>query len=347
MNTEVKIPDGGEPIERTPWPIVGLPRPGIPGIAIAALAILAALLLFLMLDAQRRSVETTAEVDRTRQEFAPPPTLVVPQDVVIEQQPLPRAVPAPAVIPIVAPPPRQLPPPLPPPIQEPMRQDTRPLPQPVRPIGAPPAPRQSRQSDSALVIDTGGGEIAVGTLIPAVLETPIDTSRPGLARAIVSRDTLGADGGSVVVPRGSRLIGEYQSDVRAGQNRVLVNWTRLIRPDGTAVRLTAPAADEAGGAGIPGTVNTFFLSRFLNAALQTALTVGGNLVSGGTSNTIIVGMPNAGAAAVAGQGLISSNERRPRIRVKQGTLFNVFVARDVDFAAASAADPTPAARTSK
>jgi type IV secretion system protein VirB10 len=249
------------------------------------------------------------------------------------------------LVPVVAPQPVELvpvPAPVPPPPRqqyierrEPPVQYVRPLPpqQFQPPIVSEPV-RQASSAAAALVIDSGGGELAIGTLIPAVLETPIDTSRPGLVRAIVSQDARGEDGQKVLVPRGSRLIGEYQSDVRSGQNRVLVNWTRLVRPDGAIVRLGVPSADSTGGAGIPGNRHSYFLSRFFNAALQTALSVGGNLV-GNANNTVIVGLPNQ-LGAVAGQGLSLQN-KTPKITVKSGTLFNVFVNREIDFSGISPA----------
>lgn len=343
MNTEVKFPDG-PPTERDPRPLVRPPRPGLPGFAIVVIAIAAAVLLFLVLDAQRRSVQSPDVATATGPAFAPPPPLAIPQEGVVQPQVLP---PPPVFRPLapayVPPAPRYSPAPPPPPpiVQEPVRQDRRPLPPPTRTEG-PAFSRHSSETNPALVVDNSSSGLPVGTLIPAVLETPIDTTRPGPARAIVSRDTYAADGQRILVPRGSRLIGEYQSDVRAGQSRVLVNWTRVVRPDGAVLRLGAPAVDQMGAAGIPGRANSFFLSRFLNAALQTALMVGGNLVSGGAANTVIVGMPAGGVTAVAGQGLISGDDRRPRIRVKAGTLFNVFVSRDVDLNTSAAAEPVPA-----
>jgi type IV secretion system protein VirB10 len=171
----------------------------------------------------------------------------------------------------------------------------------------------------------------VGTLIPAVLETPIDTSRPGLVRAVVSRDARGFDGSRVLVPRGSRLIGEYQSDVRPGQNRVLVTWVRLIRPDGVAIQLGSPTADRLGGAGVPGRVNSFFFQRFAAAVLQSALTIGVNVASRPGNGSVIVGLPASQVGNSIGQGLIPGNDLQPKITVKQGAALNVFVAHDLDF----------------
>ena len=77
-------------------------------------------------------------------------------------------------------------------------------------------------------------------MIPAVLETAINTDVPGYVRAVVSQDVRSFDGTRVLVPRSSRLIGQYQSGLQAGQKRAYVIWTRLIRPDGVSVALASP-----------------------------------------------------------------------------------------------------------
>lgn len=356
MNSEVKLPPAPR-VDHDPELAVELPRSGTPRFLVLLVGVASALLLFLFLDAQRRAAQRAAEVSQTTPNaFQPPPPLVVPPETLVAPQIVPRGAVEPTV-PVFAPPLQYLPPsaaparppPAPPPYTPPelhgeqvVRQDMRPLPPPARTDNRA-SPLETRSNSSALVIDSAASEIPLGTLIPAVLETPIDTSRPGFARAIVSLNALGADGRRVVVPRGSRLIGEYRSDVRAGQSRVLVNWTRLVFPDGNIVRLGVPAADALGGAGIPGRVHGFFLTRFLGSAIQTALSVGGNLLGGRSGNTVIVGVPNGGPPAMVGQGLVGSDDRRPKITVKQGTLFNVFVSRDVDFAAVPVAETAPAA----
>jgi type IV secretion system protein VirB10 len=185
-----------------------------------------------------------------------------------------------------------------------------------------PTPRLSAIGDPATVMP-------VGTLIQAVLETPIDTFKPGLARAIVSRDARGFNGRQVLVPRGSRLTGEYQADARSGQNRVLITWTQLIRPDGTTIRLDSPAADSLGGAGVAGKADGSALGRFATGVLRTALAVGSSWASWSGSAPVIVGLPGAQLPAAVAPGRASG--RSQRIRVKQGTAFNVFVARNLDF----------------
>jgi len=173
--------------------------------------------------------------------------------------------------------------------------------------------------------------IAQGTLIPAVLETAIDTDVPGYARAIVSADVLSFDGTRVLVPRSSRLIGQYKSGLQAGQRRVYVIWTRLIRPDGVAVALGSPGTSYNGESGLGGKVDTHFFERFGSAML---LTVMGGLSTLGTSGTsvVIAGSGQSAAAAAVGQ----TGQIGPTVRVHPGEPIRVFTARDLDFAAVEA-----------
>ena len=170
-----------------------------------------------------------------------------------------------------------------------------------------------------------------GTLVPAVLETALDTTRPGLARALVSRDVRSFDGTRVLIPRGSRLTGEYRSDVAQGQNRALIVWTRLVRPDGAAIALASPVADTLGRAGVKAQVNSHFLTRFAGAILQSVLAVGVNLASRSNNDTLVVGLP--GATLGGGGGFGQTPQIAPTLKVRPGTSIGVFVARDLDFSA--------------
>jgi len=177
-----------------------------------------------------------------------------------------------------------------------------------------------------------GTTVPQGTLIPAVLETSLDSTRPGLARAIVSRDVRGFDGSRVLIPRGSRLIGEYRSDVQPGQHRALVNWTRLIRPDGVTIAIGSPAADTLGGGGIRARVNSHFFTRFAGAILQSILDVGVNLAGRvGNNNGAVVVLPGTLQGATQ---IIQPAQITPTLTVRAGTSISIFVARDLDFTGA-------------
>ena len=164
-----------------------------------------------------------------------------------------------------------------------------------------------------------------GTMIPAILETAINTDVPGYVRAVVSQDVRSFDGTHVLVPRSSRLIGQYQSGVQAGQKRAYVIWTRLIRPDGVSVALASPGASFDGSTGLDGKVDSHFFQRFGSAML---LSVVGGLSAIGTGGaSLILGGGQSAAAAAVNQG----DKIGPTIRVRQGEPIRVFTARDLDF----------------
>lgn len=168
--------------------------------------------------------------------------------------------------------------------------------------------------------------VTQGTLIPAVLETAIDTDVPGYVRAIVSSDVRSFDGSRVLVPRSSRLIGQYKSGLQAGQKRAYVIWTRLIRPDGVSVNIASPAIGFGGETGLEGKVDSHFFERFGSSMLLSV--IGGiPALIGNTASVIVGGGGQSAAAAAIGQtGNIS-----PTIRVRQGEPIRVFTARDLDF----------------
>lgn len=168
--------------------------------------------------------------------------------------------------------------------------------------------------------------VTQGTLIPAVLETAINTDVPGFVRAVVSQDVRSFDGKRVLVPRSSRLIGQYQSGVQAGQRRAYVIWTRLIRPDGASVNIASPAVAFDGTTGLEGNVNSHFFQRFGSALLLSVVGGLGAVVSGGGAVIIGGAGESAAAAAIQQNGQIS-----PTIRVRMGEPIRVFTARDLDF----------------
>lgn len=168
--------------------------------------------------------------------------------------------------------------------------------------------------------------IPQGAVIPAVLETALNSDLPGFARAIVSRDIKGFDGRVVLVPRGSRLIGQYKSNLSSGVKRMYIIWERLLRPDGVSIQLGSPATDEIGQAGLAGEVNTHFFKRFGAAILLSVVT---GLATSHSGTAVVIG--SGGAQSAAADALGVDARIPPTITVRQGTVIQVFVARDLHF----------------
>jgi type IV secretion system protein VirB10 len=349
-------------------PVVALPRSGLPTAVLVAGMIAAAVILFLILDSRRRApVEPAVKVRASdvAGTAAPPPlyipptvqpapvAVVPPRAPAVSVEPAPVRIPAPQYIPQPIP---YSPPP------QPFVQTFQPSPAsaPPRQAGgptlvldtstAPPAagsgPGASGPGGQGSLSDAFAGDqsvdrarsgifanrattVAQSTLIPAVLETAFDSRRPGFARAIVSRDVRGFDGSKVLIPRGSRLTGEYRSDIQPGQKRALINWTRLIRPDGVTIALGSPTADTLGRGGVRGKYNSHFFERFTGALLQSALDIGVNVASRQAAGGVVV-LPG-GTTQNLGQSLLQSSRIVPTLTVPAGTSIAVFVARDLDF----------------
>lgn len=351
-----------QPLPAGSAPIVPLPRAGVSAMGIAAGGAIAAALLFVALESRRQQAgESGGTRAPATSNIESPPPLSIPELAPVREappvatvQPVPArgaaqsyrpaptfgyASPTPTPSTYAAPPP-----PVPLSVASPSRGDDKgsalvldtgsaesALPTSTTPnaAGGQSDTAGDDQAARATLIRNRSGLVPQGTLIPAVLETPIDSSRAGLARALVARDVRGFDGSRVLIPRGSRLIGEAKGDIQAGQSRVLVTWTRLIRPDGVAIRIGSPGADNLGGAGLRGQVNNFFFERFANAVLQSALQIGINRASR-PRDGVFVGIPGQVGGAV-GQTPLFNVPAGPTVKVRQGAEIAIFVARDLDF----------------
>ena len=194
--------------------------------------------------------------------------------------------------------------------------------------GAAPAP-----TTRAAVMVNPGNTVVQGTMIQAVTETALDSSLPGAIRALVSEDVHAFDGSRVLIPRGSRLIGRYRSDMALAQSRVMVAWDRIILPDNQSVELSAFGGDELGRSGTTGFVDTRFAQRFGSATLISLI---GALPAAAASQ--IDAETTSDLAEDVGGDLGDSTGSvmqdylalAPVIHVDQGTRITVMVDRDLE-----------------
>ena len=105
--------------------------------------------------------------------------------------------------------------------------------------------------------------ITADRMIPAFLVRPISSQIPGNAVAQVETNIYGAMGRVVLIPKGSKVIGFYQSNNKIGEYRLQIIWTRIITPQGNNIMLTdAKGADVKGYNGLIGEVHTRNFERY-------------------------------------------------------------------------------------
>ena len=179
-----------------------------------------------------------------------------------------------------------------------------------------------------------GRMIVQGTILEGVLETALSTDLPGALRAVLSRDVLSYDGSTVLLPRGSRLIGTYSSEVKIAQRRALVAWNRAITPDGTSVALGGFGADALGRSGLTGQVDTDFWERFGSAALISVFGLAPQVIiddkTNGDAADAIEDVGDDLRAATSGA-LDAYLRIAPTINADQGDRISIFVNRDLLF----------------
>lgn len=179
--------------------------------------------------------------------------------------------------------------------------------------------------------------LMAGTIIPGVLISGINSDLPGQIVGQVSENVYDtASGRYLLVPQGAKVIGQYDSRVVYGQDRVLVVWTRIGFPDGSAVSLDGmPGMDVSGYAGLSDKVNHHFLRLLTGVVLGSVIGAGAQVAQGdtGTLNPSFPQLALQGAAQninQAGQRITEKNlSIQPTIEVRPGHRFSVFVTKDV------------------
>ena len=178
-----------------------------------------------------------------------------------------------------------------------------------------------------------------GTTIPCALKTGIDTTLPGFVICKVLNNVYSANGKVLLVERGADVFGEQQSQLKQGQERTFVVWTRIDNPNGVFANIDSPATDQMGYSGIPGYVDTHFWQRFGGAIMLSLIKDFSQAYSQRVANSSNTGATaaqpysntNQATQDMASEALRNSINIPPTLVVLPATVVNVMVARDVSF----------------
>jgi type IV secretion system protein VirB10 len=173
-----------------------------------------------------------------------------------------------------------------------------------------------------------------GSFIDCTLITAINSTLPGMTACVLSRDVYSTNGRVLLLERGSRLVGQYQSgQLRQGMRRIFLLWTRVETPGGVLVDLDSPATDSLGRSGVDGRINNHFWQRFgaamLVSVVDDALQSAQQQSQGNTS--VSFNNSNQAAQGLAATIVQSTVNIQPTLERDQGSRVGVFVARDIYF----------------
>ncbi|MGK9453112.1 TrbI/VirB10 family protein [Acidithiobacillus caldus] len=188
-------------------------------------------------------------------------------------------------------------------------------------------------------------ELLQGTVIPGILTTGIKSDIPGQVTAVVPHPVYNSlNGAYVLIPAGSRLIGQYAASSAMGQTRVNVVWTRIEFPNGTYIQLSKmPGTAPDGYAGFHDLVNNHTWTIFKNALLLSLIDVGMAVASPTSTSTNTTGVTGNQALQDGEQALAQTFGQAeaqlfqkyvniaPTLTIRPGYAFNVVVTKDLVF----------------
>ncbi|CDX22705.1 putative conjugal transfer protein trbI [Mesorhizobium sp. ORS 3324] len=176
--------------------------------------------------------------------------------------------------------------------------------------------------------------LQAGAVIPAALITGIRSDLPGQITAQVTQNVYDSPTGrALLIPQGTRMVGQYDNAVGFGQRRVLLVWSRLIFPNGRSIVLERqPGADGQGYAGLEDGVDYHWSELFKAAALSTILSVGAQAGSSGEQSDIVRALRSGASDSVSqvGQQIVQRQlEIEPTLTIRPGFPVRVLVTRDL------------------
>ncbi|MER8977904.1 TrbI/VirB10 family protein [Mesorhizobium sp. M0870] len=196
------------------------------------------------------------------------------------------------------------------------------------------APDKRTVSADRVAAPASKNVLQAGAVIAAALITGVRSDLPGQITAQVTENVYDSPTGHILlIPQGTRLIGQYDNGVGFGQRRVLLVWTRLIFPNGRSIVLERePGADAEGYAGLEDGVDYHWGELFKAAALSTVLSIGAQAGSSGEESNIMRALRQGASDSISqtGQQIVQRQLNiAPTLTIRPGFPVRVIVTRDL------------------
>lgn len=196
-------------------------------------------------------------------------------------------------------------------------------------------------------------EIQAGTEIPATLKGELDTDLPGAIVAEVSQNVYDSISGEhLLIPKGTQLIGTYNSKISYGQSSLQAKFTRMILPNGNSMVLpNQVAVGPKGMSGMKDDVDNHWGGIIGAAVLTTVFNIPSVVASNQLNSSYnypgnsggSIGQPStgmmAGAGALQSLGQTTSSvgsqltnkaiNIQPTVIIHRGYRFSILVTKDM------------------
>jgi type IV secretion system protein TrbI len=195
------------------------------------------------------------------------------------------------------------------------------------------APDKRNVSSDRIAAPASPNILQAGAVISAALITGIRSDLPGQITAQVTENIYDSPTGRILlIPQGTRIIGQYDNNVGFGQRRILLVWNRIIFPNGRSIVLEhQPGADAEGYAGLQDGVDYHWWDLAKAAGLSTLLSIGAELATS-DDNRLIQAIRSGAQDTIndAGQQIVRRQLNvAPTLTIRPGFPVRVIVTRDL------------------
>ncbi len=195
-----------------------------------------------------------------------------------------------------------------------------------RPAAAPSGTRNAAAGKTYILFE--------GTILETVLINRLDGSFSGPVECLLTNDVYSHDRQHLLIPAGTKVLGEAKKVEALGQTRLAVVFHRLIMPDGYSVSLDQfKGLDQIGDTGLRDKVNNHYLRLF---GVSLAIGALGAVAEAGTGSALTASgtdMMRQGFASSTAQSASQILDRflnvMPTITIREGHRVKVYISGDL------------------
>lgn len=169
-----------------------------------------------------------------------------------------------------------------------------------------------------------------GTKIPCTLETNIVSEQAGYTSCVINQDVFSSNARVLLIEKGSKVTGEYNTKLGVGDKRLGVIWDRIITPFDVLIKLDSPSASRLGSSGITGKVDNRWGTRIGAALLVSMFDDALRILADRKNSTFSDSKTSDTSSEMAVKVLEQYIDLPPIVYIKQGEMINIYVANDVD-----------------